>query len=64
MIYAINMKGWEEYEPHWFICDCSKKEFKKVVLSSIEEALDNLMSDEMAKRTWIDGHALLSFLLL
>jgi len=52
--YLLSVTGWETYEPHWFICSCSKKKFQVEVRKAIDKVIPSLHNDD-----YIDGHDLL-----
>jgi hypothetical protein len=50
-IYVLSLRDWEDYEPHWFECDCSKGVFDKAVEWALECAVEQLSHSEY----YIDG---------
>lgn len=53
--YVLNISGYEEYYPIWFVSNKSKQEFKKTIIDAIDENLSLLLKNN----NYIDGHDLL-----
>jgi len=37
MYYVLALADYEDYQPHWFDCDCTKEEFKQAVTEVMEK---------------------------
>ena len=55
--YVLSLNDWEEYEPRWFACECSKADFKKAVREAMAEATVKLTTKK--RQDYINGHRLL-----
>jgi hypothetical protein len=53
--YVLSVTGWETYEPHWFLCSCSKTEFQKEVRKAIDRAVPFVIKND----SYINGRDLL-----
>jgi len=56
-IYVLALNDWEDYQPYYFECNCSKKDFRKEVTGAMEKAA--LKSSKKSNRNYVDGYALL-----
>jgi hypothetical protein len=54
--YVLDTRGYESYEPHWFLCNCSKEKFEKEVSLTIDEVMLSFPKEE----GFINGTDLLS----
>jgi hypothetical protein len=54
--YVLDTRGYESYQPYWFLCNCSKEEFEKEVSLAIDKAMSSFSSEE----GFICGNDLLS----
>jgi hypothetical protein len=46
MYYVFSCAGYEDYEPTWFECDCTKEQFEKSVYKAIDKACNNALRDD------------------
>ena len=54
MIYLISVCGYEEYNPVYFRCNCSKEEFESEVSKAMSEAVEQLKDSY----SFISGHCI------
>jgi len=57
-IYVLSLRDYEDYQPHWFECDCTKEVFEASVKYAFEKATHLLIGLQQADG-FIDGYDLL-----
>jgi hypothetical protein len=54
--YVVSVSGYECYNPAWFACNCSAKDFQQSLSMAIDEAVDKLIKEN---HSYIEGNEIL-----